>query len=88
MKVISRRAGKRLVTYTTKFITAKLKFRVIRQKSEIERAWHRKILGFGHAVDRGPDSCIAPNAILPVKERIENPNEIWVAGESPSFVPR
>jgi RNA-directed DNA polymerase len=44
--VRSRRAGERLMTSTTRFLSVKLKLRVNEAKSAVARPWDRQFLGF------------------------------------------
>jgi len=68
--VRSRRAGERVMTSITAFITGKLKLRVNQQKSAVARPWQRKFLGFSFTLHREPQRRIAPKAILRFKERV------------------
>src|SRR5690625_2521088 len=48
--VRSKRAGLRVMQSITKFIEGKLKLKVNKQKSAIDRPWKRKFLGFSFTV--------------------------------------
>ena len=66
--VRSERAGHRVMSNISKFITGKLK--VNRSKSSVDRPWRGKFLGFrllrGEQIKRG----IAPSALLRMKARV------------------
>jgi RNA-directed DNA polymerase len=66
----SRRAGERVMTSITRFITTKLKLRVNAQKSAVARPWERKFLGFSFIGSIEPRRRIAPKAILRFHARI------------------
>ena len=68
--VRSRRAGERVMTSITAFITCKLKLRVNQQKSAVARPWQRKFLGFSFTLHREPQRRIAPKAIQRFKEKV------------------
>ncbi len=68
--VRTRRAGERVMTSVTRFITTKLKLKVNEQKSAVARPWERKFLGFSFTRQEEPRRRLAPKAILRFKERI------------------
>jgi RNA-directed DNA polymerase len=68
--VRSRRAGERVMTRITAFITCKLKLRVNQQKSAVARPWQRKFLGFSFTSHREPQRRIAPKAVQRFKEKV------------------
>src|SRR5579863_4523593 len=68
--VRSRRAGERVMTSITRFITSSLKLKVNQQKSAVARPWERKFLGFSFTRSRETKRRIAPKAVLRFKERI------------------
>ena len=68
--VRSQRAGERVMTSITRFISTKLKLKVNEQKSAVARPWERKFLGFSFTRGEEPKRRIAPKAILRFKERI------------------
>ncbi len=68
--VRSRRAGERVMTSITRFITTKLKLRVNEQKSAVARPWKRKFLGFSFTNAGVPKRRIAPKAVDRFRERI------------------
>jgi RNA-directed DNA polymerase len=68
--VRSRRAGERVMTSITRFLTAKLKLKVNQQKSAVARPWVRKFLGFSFTNAGIPKRRIAPQAVDRFKERV------------------
>src|SRR5437764_4748383 len=68
--VRSRRAGERVMTSISAYITTKLKLKVNQQKSAVARPWERKFLGFTFTWNREPKRRIAPKAVLRFKERV------------------
>jgi RNA-directed DNA polymerase len=68
--VRSERAGKRVMESLTRFITAKLKLQVNREKSAVAEPWVRKFLGFSFTRFGEPRRRIAPKAILRFRGRI------------------
>jgi RNA-directed DNA polymerase len=61
--VRSRRAGERVMTSITRFITKKLRLKVNEQKSAVARPWARKFLGFSFTNAGIPKRRIAPKAV-------------------------
>ncbi len=68
--VRSQRAGERVMTSTSKFITTKLKLQVNEEKSAVARPWERKFLGFSFTWQREPKRRIAPKVIARFKQRV------------------
>jgi len=69
--VRSRRAGERVITSVSRYITTKLRLTVNRQKSAVARPWERKFLGFSFYVNAGiPKRRIAPKAVDRFKAKI------------------
>src|SRR5229473_1976499 len=66
----SERAGHRVMTSLTHFITHRLKLKVNQAKSAVARPGQRKFLGFSFTGEREPRRRIAPKAIARFKERI------------------
>jgi retron-type reverse transcriptase len=50
--VRSQRAGERVMQSITNFLEGKLKLRVNREKSAVDRPWRRKFLGFSFYIIR------------------------------------
>lgn len=69
--VRSKRAGLRTMENITRFIEGKLKLKVNRQKSAVDRPWKRKFLGFSFTADKGtPKIRIHKESIKRFKQRI------------------
>lgn len=59
--VRSRRAGERLMSSVTKFLSTKLKLKVNEEKSAVARPWNRQFLGFSMTRDTKPKLRVAPD---------------------------
>lgn len=71
--VKSRRAGLRIMESVTTFIEKKLKLKVNREKSAVDRPWKRKFLGFSFTADKKqPKIRIAKESVKRLKERIRH----------------
>jgi RNA-directed DNA polymerase len=68
--VRSERAGQRVMTSVTQFITRRLKLKVNEAKSAVARPWDRKFLGFSFTGGREPKRRIAPKARQRFQERV------------------
>ena len=68
--VASERAGQRVMTSVTQFITRRLKLKVNETKSAVARPWDRKFLGFSFTNGREPKRRIAPKARQRFKDRV------------------
>ena len=68
--VRSRRAGERVMTNITRYLTKKLKLKVNESKSAVARPWERKFLGFSFTAGQMPKRRIAPKALVRFKERV------------------
>ena len=68
--VRSRRAGERVMSSVSRFITEQLKLKVNAEKSAVARPWDRKFLGFSFSRDRQPKRRIAPKAVKRFKQRV------------------
>ena len=68
--VRSERAGHRVMTSTTRFITTKLKLKVNESKSEVGRPWNRKFLGFSFTSGKQPKRRVAPKSVARFKKRV------------------
>lgn len=67
----SKRAGERIMQNITTFIETKLKLKVNREKSAVDRPWKRKFLGFSFSHHRdNPKIRIAKQSIQRLKQRI------------------
>jgi len=68
--VRSQRAGQRVMTNITRFLTRRLKLKVNEAKSAVARPVERKFLGFSFSNNKEPKRRIAPKALLLCKQRI------------------
>ena len=68
--VRSERAGQRVMSSITRFITQRLKLKVNYEKSAIARPAERKFLGFSFTNDLQPRRRIAPKALQRFKGRV------------------
>jgi RNA-directed DNA polymerase len=68
--VRSRRAGQRVMTNVTRFLTHRLKLKVNETKSAVARPVERKFLGFRFSNNTEPKRRIAPKALLRCKQKI------------------
>src|SRR5450755_2078961 len=70
INVRSRRAGQRVMTNVTRFLTRRLKLKVNEAKSAVARPVERKFLGFSFSNNKEPKRRIAPKALLRCKQKI------------------
>jgi RNA-directed DNA polymerase len=68
--VASKRAGERVMESVTRFVEGKLKLKVNREKSAIDRPWNRKFLGFSFLKDKKATVRLAPQTISRFKEKV------------------
>src|SRR5712671_2432411 len=68
--VRSERAGRRVMTNVTRFLTRRLKLKVNEAKSAVARPAERKFLGFSFSRNKEPKRRIAPKALLRCKQKI------------------
>jgi RNA-directed DNA polymerase len=68
--VRSQRAGQRVMTNVTRFLTRRLKLKVNKTKSAVARPEERKFLGFSFSTDAEPKRRVAPKALLRCKQKI------------------
>ncbi len=68
--VKSKRAGERVMVAMTRFIEGKLKLKVNREKSAVDRPWKRKFLGFSFSSNLKPKVRISPQSIKRFKDKI------------------
>ncbi|WP_071461463.1 group II intron reverse transcriptase/maturase [Bacillus massilinigeriensis] len=67
--VKSKRAGERVMRAMTHFIEGKLKLKVNKEKSAVDRPWKRKFLGFSFTSNLKPKVRISPQAIKRFKDK-------------------
>jgi group II intron reverse transcriptase/maturase len=68
--VASNRAGERVMESVIRFVEGKLKLKVNREKSAVDRPWKRKFLGFSFLSNQQGTIRLAPKTIDRFKERI------------------
>jgi RNA-directed DNA polymerase len=68
--VKSMKAGERVMNSITQFIERKLKLKVNREKSAVDRPWKRKFLGFSFTFHKEPKVRIANESIKRLKNKI------------------
>ena len=68
--VASKRAGQRVMESVIRFLEGKLKLRVNRDKSAVDRPWNRKFLGFSFLPDKQATIRLAPKTISRFKEKV------------------
>lgn len=68
--VKSERAGQRVMESITTFIESTLKLKVNREKSDVDRPWKRKFLGFSFTSHKNLKVRVAKESIKRVKKRI------------------
>ena len=92
--VKSKRAGERVMASVTHFVESKLKLKVNRDKSAVDRPWKRKFLGFSFLSNRQASIRLAPKTLerfkdkvreltsrtkpIPIQERIERLNRYLI----------
>ncbi|PDO09180.1 MAG: group II intron reverse transcriptase/maturase [Candidatus Reconcilbacillus cellulovorans] len=69
--VASKRAGERVMESAIRFVEGKLKLKVNRDKSAVDRPWKRKFLGFSFLADRQATIRLAPKTLERFKERVK-----------------
>ncbi len=73
--VASRWAGERVMKSITRFVEGKLKLKVNREKSAVDRPWRRKFLGFSFLSIKQATIRLAPKTISRFKEKIRELRE-------------
>ncbi|BFH65703.1 group II intron reverse transcriptase/maturase [Paenibacillus azoreducens] len=68
--VASKRAGERVMESVTRYVEGKLKLKVNREKSAVDRPWNRKFLGFSFLSNKKATIRLAPKTIHRLKEKI------------------
>jgi RNA-directed DNA polymerase len=69
--VRSQRAGQRVMTNVTRFLTRRLQLKVNEAKSAVARPTERKFLGFSFSQNKEPKRRISPKALLCCKQKIK-----------------
>jgi RNA-directed DNA polymerase len=69
--VKSQRAGERVLESISRFIEKKLKLKVNRSKSAVDRPWLRKFLGYSVTMHKKPLLRVAPQSTMRLKGKIK-----------------
>lgn len=70
--VKSKRAGLRILESVMVFVEGKLKLKVNRDKSAVDRPWNRKFLGFSFLVNKEATIRLAPKTLERCKDKIRD----------------
>lgn len=70
--VRSRRAGERVMESVTEFVEKRLKLKVNREKSAVDRPWKRKFLGFSFTWHRQPKIRVSPKSLKRFRDRVRD----------------
>lgn len=68
--VRSRRAGERTLTSVERFLRERLRLKINREKSAVDRPWKRKFLGYTFTVHYQPKLKVAPESVKRFKGRV------------------
>jgi RNA-directed DNA polymerase len=68
--VRSRRAGQRVLDSVERFLTKRLRLKVNREKSAVDRPWNRKFLGYTFTMHFQPKLKVAPESVKRLKSRL------------------
>lgn len=66
----SKRAGERVMESVIRFVEGKLKLKVNRDKSAVDRPWNRKFLGFSFLSNKQATIRLAPKTISRFREKV------------------
>jgi RNA-directed DNA polymerase len=66
----SRRAGERVLDSVERFVTKRLRLRVNRDKSAVDRPWNRKFLGYTVTRHRQPKLKVAPQSVKRLRAKL------------------
>jgi RNA-directed DNA polymerase len=69
--VKSKAAGEQVMQNITRFLTKKLRLRVNKEKSAVDRPWNRKFLGYTMTPHQSPKLKISQNSIKRAKARVK-----------------
>lgn len=68
----SRRAGERLLSSLDKYLTGKLRLKINRSKSAVDRPWNRKFLGYSVTCHKPPRLKIANDSVRRFKGKLRS----------------
>jgi RNA-directed DNA polymerase len=63
-------AGQRVLGSLTRFLTDRLRLRVNREKSAVDRPWNRKFLGYTVTTHRQPKLRVSPPSVARLKDKL------------------
>lgn len=69
--VKSQRAGERVLESISGFLEKKLKLKVNRKKSDVDRPWKRKFLGYSVTMHKKPLLRVAPQSVARLKGKVK-----------------
>jgi RNA-directed DNA polymerase len=69
--VKSQRAGERVLESISKFLEKKLKLKVNRKKSAVDRPWKRKFLGYSVTMHKKPLLRVAPQSVTRLRSKVK-----------------
>lgn len=69
--VKSQRAGERVLESISEFLEKKLKLKVNRKKSAVDRPWKRKFLGYSVTAHKKPLLRVAPQSVVRLKGKVK-----------------
>lgn len=70
--VQSKRAGERVMDSVTRFLEGKLRLKVNREKSTVDRPWRRKFLGYSMTFHKKPRLKVAPESVKRFKGNVKD----------------
>jgi RNA-directed DNA polymerase len=70
--VRSRRAGERVLASIERYLEKRLRLKVNRDKSAVDRPWKRKFLGYSMTADREAKLRVAPESVKRFREKVRN----------------
>ena len=79
----SRKAGKSVMVSITRFLENRLKLKVNRNKSAVDRPWKRKFLGYSMTSDKQPRLRVAAESIRRLRSKLK---EIFRKGRGQNMV--
>ena len=69
--VQTQRSGERVMQSITDFLERRLKLKVNRDKSAVDRPWHRKFLGYSMTYHKEPRLKVAPASVKRLKDKVK-----------------
>ncbi len=68
--VRSRAAGERVLASLERFLAQRLRLKINREKSTVDRPWNRKFLGYTVTMHRQPKLRVAPQSVKRLKDKL------------------